>query len=56
MFAKPFVGNLDGHQDGVSCLGKNPQHLSLLVSGSYDGEVSFISSEDNGINLKKYVK
>lgn len=39
VFAKPFVGNLDGHQDGVSCLGKHPQHLSLLVSGSYDGEV-----------------
>ncbi|XP_069699869.1 DDB1- and CUL4-associated factor 13 [Periplaneta americana] len=39
VFAKPFVGNLDGHRDGVSCLGKHPQHLSLLVSGSYDGEV-----------------
>ncbi|PSN42863.1 DDB1- and CUL4-associated factor 13 [Blattella germanica] len=38
VFAKPFVGNLDGHQDGVSCLGKHPSRLSLLVSGAYDGE------------------
>nr|CAD7412150.1 unnamed protein product [Timema poppensis] len=39
VFAKPFVGNLDGHRDGVSCLGKHPERLSWLVSGSYDGEV-----------------
>ncbi|KAJ9584143.1 hypothetical protein L9F63_021508 [Diploptera punctata] len=39
VFAKPFIGNLDGHQDGVSCLGKHPSRLSLLVSGAYDGEV-----------------
>jgi WD repeat and SOF domain-containing protein 1 len=56
VFAKPVVGNLDGHQDGVSCLGKHPQHLSLLVSGSYDGEVCFITSEDNGVSVKKYFK
>jgi len=56
VFAKPFVGNLDGHQDGVSCLGKHPQHLSLLVSGSYDGEVCFISCLDFGIVVGRYVK
>ncbi|RZF38230.1 hypothetical protein LSTR_LSTR005591 [Laodelphax striatellus] len=39
VFAKPFVGNLDGHRDGVSCIGKHPKSLSLLASGSYDGEV-----------------
>ncbi|KAF5307265.1 hypothetical protein FQR65_LT06981 [Abscondita terminalis] len=39
VFAKPFVGNLDGHRDGVSCLGKHPKHLSVLLSGAYDGEV-----------------
>ncbi|KAJ8866942.1 hypothetical protein PR048_032804 [Dryococelus australis] len=39
VFAKPFVSNLDGHRDGVSCLGKHPFRLSWLVSGSYDGEV-----------------
>lgn len=52
VFAKPFVGNLDGHQDGVSCLGKHPQHLSLLVSGSYDGEVFFICSINSVLVLK----
>ena len=41
VFAKPFIGSLDGHQDGVSCLGKHPSRLSLLVSGAYDGEVSW---------------
>ncbi|KAK4881560.1 hypothetical protein RN001_004879 [Aquatica leii] len=39
VFAKPFVGNLDGHRDGVSCLGKHPTKLSILLSGAYDGEV-----------------
>lgn len=41
IFAKPFVGNLDGHRDGVSCLAKHPQTLSFLASGAYDGEVRF---------------
>lgn len=39
VFAKPFVGNLDGHKEGVSCIGKHPTRLSLLLSGAYDGEV-----------------
>lgn len=39
VFAKPFVGCLDGHRDGVTCLGKHPRHLSWLYSGSCDGEV-----------------
>jgi hypothetical protein len=56
VFAKPFVGNLDGHQDGVSCLGKHPQHLSLLVSGSYDGEVLFISSINSGVSMERCLK
>ena len=40
VFAKPFIGNLDGHSDGISCLAKHPKRLSLLLSGAYDGEVS----------------
>lgn len=40
VFAKPFIGNLDGHKDGVSCLAKHPKSLSLLLSGAYDGEVT----------------
>lgn len=39
IFAKPFIGNLDGHRDGVSCLAKHPHTLSFLASGAYDGEV-----------------
>lgn len=39
VFAKPFVGNLDGHRDGVSCLAKHPNRLSTLVSGAFDGEI-----------------
>lgn len=39
VFAKPFVGNLSGHRDGVACFGKHPKHLSTLVTGAYDGEI-----------------
>lgn len=39
VFAKPFIGNLDGHRDGVSCFAKHPNSLSTLVSGGYDGEI-----------------
>jgi len=40
VFAKPFLGALDGHRDGVRCLAKHPTALSLLLSGACDGEVS----------------
>lgn len=40
MFAKPFLGSLDGHKDGISCLGKHPQRLSVMLSGACDGEVN----------------
>lgn len=39
VFAKPFIGNLDGHRDGVACLAKHPKKLSVLASGAYDGEI-----------------
>ncbi|CAH0393326.1 unnamed protein product [Bemisia tabaci] len=39
VFAKPFVGNLKGHTEGVSALGKHPSRLSVIVSGAYNGEV-----------------
>lgn len=45
VFAKPFVGSLDGHKDGVNCLAKHPTQLSTLVSGAFDGEVT-VSSID----------
>ena len=40
VFAKPFLGSLDGHKDGISCLGKHPHHLSIMLSGACDGEVN----------------
>lgn len=40
VFAMPFVGNLDGHKDGISAIGKHPKTLPILLSGSYDGEVN----------------
>lgn len=40
VFAKPFLGSLDGHKDGISCLGKHPHCLSLMLSGACDGEVN----------------
>ena len=39
VFAKPFVGALDGHADGVNCLAKHPKQLSCILSGACDGEV-----------------
>ncbi|KAJ1966374.1 Protein sof1 [Dimargaris xerosporica] len=39
MFAKPFIGALAGHIDGVYCLSKHPWDLTAVISGSGDGEV-----------------
>lgn len=39
VFAKPFIGNLDGHRDGISSLAKHPSRLAVLASGAFDGEI-----------------
>ncbi|KAI0987313.1 hypothetical protein GJ496_003399 [Pomphorhynchus laevis] len=39
LFAKPFIGDLSGHREGISALAKHRQRLSILLSGSYDGQV-----------------
>lgn len=39
VFAKPFVGSLDGHKDAVSCISKHPLKLSILLSAAFDGEI-----------------
>eukprot|EP01013_Petalomonas_cantuscygni_P022990 TRINITY_DN44340_c0_g1_i1.p1 TRINITY_DN44340_c0_g1~~TRINITY_DN44340_c0_g1_i1.p1 ORF type:complete len:459 (+),score=87.44 TRINITY_DN44340_c0_g1_i1:201-1577(+) len=39
MFAKPFVGALQGHLDSVHCLAKHPTSLACVVSGGCDGEL-----------------
>ncbi|KRX08346.1 WD40-repeat-containing domain [Pseudocohnilembus persalinus] len=39
MFAKPFVGTMQGHSDAISVLSKCASSLSKCLSGSFDGEV-----------------
>lgn len=39
VFAKPFVGALAGHSDGVTCMSKCPDRLNCIVSGASDGEI-----------------
>lgn len=39
IFAKPFIGNLEGHKDGISAVCKHPMRLSVLISGAFDGEL-----------------
>jgi WD repeat and SOF domain-containing protein 1 len=39
VFAKPFVGALDGHSDGVYCMAASPTSLVAMVSGAGDGEL-----------------
>eukprot|EP00475_Leptophrys_vorax_P022178 TRINITY_DN3017_c0_g1_i1.p1 TRINITY_DN3017_c0_g1~~TRINITY_DN3017_c0_g1_i1.p1 ORF type:complete len:469 (+),score=124.85 TRINITY_DN3017_c0_g1_i1:43-1407(+) len=39
VFAKPFVGSLDAHTDGVHCLASVRGTLSTVCSGSYNGEL-----------------
>lgn len=37
VFAKPFVGSLTGHRDGVYCMERHPTKVGLLLSGACDG-------------------
>ncbi|XP_072179119.1 DDB1- and CUL4-associated factor 13-like [Diadema setosum] len=39
VFAKPFLGSLEGHRDSVHCMVKHPTNLSTVLSGSCDGVV-----------------
>lgn len=39
IFARPFVGAMDGHIDAISCMAKNPNHLKGIFSGSMDGDI-----------------
>jgi WD repeat and SOF domain-containing protein 1 len=37
MFAKPFVGSLEGHVDAVEVLARKPASLTTVASASWDG-------------------
>lgn len=39
IFAKPFLGTLEGHSDGISVLAKCPLALNKMISGAHDGEI-----------------
>lgn len=39
VFAKPFLGALDGHADGVTCLARSRRDAASLVSGAADGQI-----------------
>jgi len=39
IFAKPFIANLTGHSDGITCLAKCPTRLQRVLSGAHDGEI-----------------
>lgn len=39
MFAKPFVGALDGHSDGVYVVEMDPSRGNMVASGAGDGEI-----------------
>ncbi|GAB5592766.1 DDB1- and CUL4-associated factor 13 [Umbelopsis nana] len=39
LFAKPFLGALSGHVDGVYSMAKHPHRLNSMISGSGDGEI-----------------
>jgi len=38
VFAKPFLGSLDGHRDGLTSLAKHPSSLSTICSVDASGE------------------
>lgn len=39
MFAKPFLGSMDGHTDSITVLSRHPHRLSYIYTGAADGEV-----------------
>ncbi|XWS54141.1 hypothetical protein CRYUN_Cryun10bG0063500 [Craigia yunnanensis] len=39
IFARPFIGAMDGHRDSIKCMAKNPNYLKGIFSGSDDGDI-----------------
>ncbi len=37
LFAKPLIGTLEGHLDGISVLEKCTLSLNKMISGAHDG-------------------
>lgn len=55
MFAKPFVDALEGHQDGVYCMARDPKSLGCVASGGGDGQVCVwsLSRRERVLDLPK---
>lgn len=51
-FAKPFVGALEGHTDGVYSIATNPHSLASLVTGACDGEIRVWDLASKKLNWK----
>lgn len=55
IFAKPFIGALEGHVDAVETMAKKPGTLNVIASGSWDGGEYFASvSPTNLVHLKLF--
>jgi len=39
VFAKPLLGSLDGHKDGITVLAKHPAKISQVATAAADGEL-----------------
>ena len=39
IFAKPFLGAMPGHAEGVSVIAKCPLAINKIISGAHDGEI-----------------
>lgn len=39
IFARPFIGAMDGHIDSIKCMAKNPNYLKGIFSASCDGDI-----------------
>ncbi|KAJ6690877.1 U3 SMALL NUCLEOLAR RNA U3 SNORNA ASSOCIATED PROTEIN [Salix koriyanagi] len=39
IFARPFIGAMDGHIDAISSMAKNPNYLKGIFSASMDGDI-----------------
>lgn len=46
LFAKPFIGSLEGHIDGVYSMAKHTRQLNVLLSGAANGELRLWSLSD----------
>lgn len=51
IFAKPFVASLEGHTDGVYCLGRDPRRTDVVAGGGGDGgeRLLALAQEKGGI-------